>query len=87
MIVFRVIVRRGTGGCQSELKFDQVLLTGLYIKLQVKPGQITRVSFIDEDDDIVQVELSGAGTFTLAFPSDALPEVPVLPERYNQQVL
>ena len=33
--------------------FDQVLLTGQSIKLQAKAGQITRVSFMDEDEDIV----------------------------------
>ena len=36
--------------------FDQVLLTGESIQLQAKPGQITRVSFMDENEDIVQVE-------------------------------
>ncbi len=65
--------------------FDQVLLTGPYIKLKAKPSQITRVSFMDEDEDIVQVEFSGAGTFTVILdPANFLP--PALPPRYNQQV-
>ena len=65
--------------------FDQVLLTGLYIKLQAKPGQITRVSFMDENEDIVQVEFSGAGTFEINLePSTYLP--PMLPPRYNQSI-
>ena len=46
--------------------FDQILLTGESIKLQAKPDQITRVSFMDEDEDIVQVEFSGSGTFTVS---------------------
>ncbi len=33
--------------------FDQILLTGESVQLQAKPGQITRVSFMDETDDIV----------------------------------
>ena len=66
--------------------FDQVLLTGESIKLQAKPNQITRVSFMDEDEDIVQVEFSGSGTFTLTLDPDTfLP--PALPPRYNQDVL
>ncbi len=65
--------------------FDQVLLTGESIKLQARPNQITRVSFMDENEDIVQVEFSGNGTFTVNLdPSTFLP--PALPPRYNQQV-
>ena len=65
--------------------FDQVLLTGESIKLQARPNQITRVSFMDENEDIVQVEFSGAGTFTVTLdPATFLP--PALPPRYNQTV-
>ncbi len=65
--------------------FDQVLLTGQSIQLQAKPGQITRVSFMDEDEDIVQVEFSGSGTFNVTLdPATYSP--PSLPPRYNQQV-
>ena len=66
--------------------FDQVLLTGESIRLQAKPGQITRVSFMDEDEDIVQVEFSGSGTFTITLDPDTyLPPAP--PPRYNQEVM
>ncbi len=65
--------------------FDQVLLTGEFIQLQAKPEQITRVSFMDEDEDIVQVEFSGSGNFTVTLdPVSYLPSA--LPARYNQQV-
>ncbi len=65
--------------------FDQVLLTGPYIKLKAEPSQITRVSFMDEDEDIVQVEFSGAGTFTVTLePATFMP--PAIPPRYNQVV-
>ena len=65
--------------------FDQVLLTGENIQLQARPNQITRVSFMDEDEDIMQVEFSGSGAFTLTLdPTTFLP--PALPPRYNQQV-
>ena len=65
--------------------FDQILLTGESVQLQAKPGQITRVSFMDETEDIVQVEFSGNGTFTVTLdPATFLP--PAIPPRYNQAV-
>ncbi len=65
--------------------FDQILLTGESIQLQARPGQITRVSFMDETEDIVQVEFSGTGTFTVTLdPATFLP--PAVPPRYNQAV-
>ncbi len=65
--------------------FDQILLTGESIQLQARPGQITRVSFMDETEDIVQVEFSGAGTFTVTLdPTTFLPSA--IPPRYNQAV-
>ncbi len=65
--------------------FDQVLLTGETVQLQAKPNQITRVSFMDETEDIIQVEFSGAGSFTLTLdPATFLP--PAVPPRYNQAV-
>ncbi len=65
--------------------FDQILLTGESVQLQAKPGQITRVSFMDENENIVQVEFSGNGTFTVTLdPATFLP--PAVPPRYNQAV-
>ena len=65
--------------------FDQILLTGESIQLQARPNQITRVSFMDETEDIVQVEFSGAGSFTVTLdPATFLP--PAIPPRYNQAV-
>ncbi len=65
--------------------FDQILLTGEFVQLQAKPGQITRVSFMDDNEDIVQVEFSGNGTFTVTLdPATFLP--PAVPPRYNQSV-
>ncbi len=65
--------------------FDQILLTGEFVQLQAKPGQITRVSFMDENEDIVQVEFSGNGTFTVTLdPATFLS--PAIPPRYNQAV-
>ena len=63
--------------------FDQVLLTGLSIKLQAKPGQITRVSFLDENDDIVQIEFSGNGKVTVTLdPTTFTPSANA--SKYNQ---
>ncbi len=65
--------------------FDQILLTGESIRLQARPNRITRVSFMDENEDIVQVEFSGAGTFTVILdPATFLPPAP--PPRYNQAI-
>ena len=65
--------------------FDQILLTGESIQLQARPNQITRVSFMDVNEDIVQVEFSGNGTFTVTLdPATYLP--PAVPPRYNQAV-
>ncbi|HYD83874.1 MAG TPA: hypothetical protein VEA63_07465, partial [Opitutus sp.] len=46
-------------------------------------NQITRMSFIDLDNDIVQVELSGPGTLSLVLDG-ATP--PALPTRYKQEI-
>ena len=63
--------------------FDQILLTGKYIKLQAKPNQITRVSFLDINGDIIQMEFSGEGTFAVTLdPATYRP--PAYPSRYNQ---
>ena len=65
--------------------FDQILLTGESITVKAKEGQITRVSFMDENEDIVQAEFSGSGTFTITLdPTTYKP--PALPARYNQDV-
>ena len=86
------LVLEGTGDIAGENIqhpngniFDQVLLTGENIQLQARPNQITRVSFMDEDEDIVQVEFSGVGTFSVNLdPATFLP--PAIPPRYNQAV-
>lgn len=61
--------------------YDQVVLTGPAVSLTSDPAQVTRVSFIDLSDDIVQVEFSGAGTLTLTLDHATGPAVPV---NYNQ---
>ncbi len=86
------LVLEGTGDIAGENiqhpngnVFDQILLTGESIRLQARPDQITRVSFMDENEDIVQVEFSGTGTFTVTLDSATfLP--PSVPPRYNQAV-
>ncbi|HVU24653.1 MAG TPA: C10 family peptidase [Opitutus sp.] len=65
--------------------FDQVLLGGpaASVKADFAERQITRISYIDLDDDIVQVELSGPGTLTLTLDE---PSGPALPLKYVQDV-
>ncbi len=45
--------------------YDQVLMTGREVTVRAQPGQIVRTSFLDIDNDIVQVELSGSGTLRI----------------------
>jgi hypothetical protein len=61
--------------------YDQVLLTGPSGSMKAIPGQIVRMSFVDLTDDIVQVELSGAGTLTLNLDSASGPAAAI---KYNQ---
>ena len=66
--------------------FDQVLLTGESVKLRAKVDQITRVSFLDENEDIVQVEFSGSGSFSVILDPNTF-QPPAFPSKYNQEVL
>ena len=63
--------------------FDQVLLTGVAesITADFAQGQITRTSFIDLNNDIVQVEFSGPGTLSLVLDASSAPAAPT---HYNQ---
>lgn len=66
--------------------FDQVLMSGERIKVRAKPNQITRVSFLDEDEDIVQVEFSGTGIVSVDLdPATFSPPAP--PVKYNQPTI
>lgn len=47
-------------------------------------GQVTRTSFVDLDDDIVQVELAGPGTVSVVLEDASGPAPPI---HYNQHVL
>lgn len=61
--------------------YDQVLLQGTSVSVQNDAGQITRISFIDLSDDIVQVEFGGAGALTLILDGATGPAAPI---NYNQ---
>ena len=65
--------------------FDQVLITGEKVTLRADNGQITRASFVDINDDIVQVEFSGAGTVTINLDPDTL-RGPATPRKYMQDI-
>lgn len=53
--------------------YNQVLLEGPAATVTANPQQITRVSFIDMSNDIVQIEFSGAGTLSLVMDNAATP--------------
>jgi hypothetical protein len=61
--------------------YDQILLRSDATTVTADPGQVTRLSFIDLNDDIVQVEFSGAGALTLALDDASGPAQPLF---YNQ---
>lgn len=65
--------------------YDQVLLSGTAAAITSDHAsrQITRLSFIDLSNDIVQVEFSGPGTLSLVLDR---PTGPALPEFYEQTV-
>jgi penicillin V acylase-like amidase (Ntn superfamily) len=63
--------------------FDQFLLTGPAASITADAGQVSRISYIDLSDDIVQVEFSGDGTLTLLLDDTSGPEPP---QKYNQDV-
>lgn len=63
--------------------YDQILLGGSAASVTADAGQILRMSYIDMNDDIVQVEFSGPGTLTLVLDT---PTGPALPQKYNQNV-
>ena len=65
--------------------FNQVLLTGQSVTISAEDSEITRVSFLDENDDIVQVEFSGSGELTITL-DPATYVGPSLPIKYNQNI-
>lgn len=68
-------------------KYDQVLIKNTSaaitadFSLDETVNQVTRMSYIDLDDDIVQIEFSGPGTLSVSLEEATGPAVPV---KYNQ---
>lgn len=63
--------------------FDQVLLEGAAATVKPDAGQVLRISYVDLNDNIVQVEFAGAGTLSLILDGASGPAAPV---KYNQAV-
>ncbi len=63
--------------------FDQILLEGPAASFTADAGQITRLSYVDSSDDIVQVEFSGSGTVSIVLEEN---QEPALPIKYNQAI-
>jgi cyclophilin family peptidyl-prolyl cis-trans isomerase len=64
--------------------YDQILLQGTAATITADPDQIVRMSYIDLNDDIIQVEFSGAGALTLNL-DEATPPAP--PVKYIQPTI
>lgn len=69
---------------QTGFTYDQVLLQGAAATITADSSQITRMSFIDLNNDIVQVEFSGAGTVSLVLDGSSGPAAPA---SYNQSTV
>lgn len=65
--------------------YDQILMTGPWVVVDNYPGQIVRTSFMDKNDDIVQVEFSGKGYITIRLDPDTY-KGPQYPQKYNQSI-
>jgi hypothetical protein len=63
--------------------YDQVLLTGPNVTVAADPGQIVRVSFLDLNDDITQVEFAGSGTVSIEIEASSYQQ-PAPPQKYIQ---
>ncbi len=63
--------------------YDQFLLAGNAGTFTADPGQIARMSFLDLNGSIVQVEMSGAGAITVVLDPDTAVG-PTAPALYNQ---
>ncbi len=61
--------------------YDQVLLQGPAATVTADTAQITRISFVDLTNDIVQVEFSGAGTLSVTMDGASSPSPA---SNYNQ---
>ena len=57
--------------------YDQLLLEGAAASLTADKGEVVRISFIDLNDDIVQIEFTGAGTLSLILTGSSGPAAPV----------
>ncbi|WP_237702440.1 immunoglobulin domain-containing protein [Opitutus terrae] len=57
--------------------FDQIRLDGVAASISADAGQVARMSYVDLDNDIVQVELSGAGTLSLVLTGSSGPAEPL----------
>ena len=68
---------------QNGTRYDQLLLNGSATAFTADAGQVTRISYIDLSDDIVQVEFFGAGTVSLTLDN---PSGPAVATKYNQSV-
>ncbi|MEO5958395.1 MAG: immunoglobulin domain-containing protein, partial [Opitutaceae bacterium] len=75
---FANIVHPATG-----FTYDQILLGGTAATVTADPGQILRISFIDLNEDIVQLEFSGPGALSLVLDAASGPAIPA---KYNQAV-
>lgn len=57
--------------------YDQILLQGPAATVTADSGQVVRISFVDLNDDIVQIEFAGAGSLTLTLDNASGPARPV----------
>ena len=63
--------------------YNQILLTGQSVTMRTDGSEISRVSFLDPNGDIVQVETSGNAVVTVTLDEDSFTDA-APPAKYNQ---
>jgi hypothetical protein len=65
-----IVAGSGTEVASNQLLnggiYDQILMTGASVTVSADPGEVVRVSFLDQGGDIVQAEFAGKGTMTVS---------------------
>ena len=66
----------------NQLVLDLITITGPLVTIQADTGQIARATYVDENNDIVQVDFFGSGTCTVIIDPDTFGDLET-PVKYS----
>ena len=66
----------------NQLVLDLITITGPLLTFRADEGQITRATYVDENNDIVQVDFFGSGTCTVIIDPDTFGDLET-PVKYS----